>query len=352
MRAIPFSRRALIGAALASIPPAAWAQSAGRSLRDAAGRESRIPARITRVFPAGPPASQLIWSVAPDLLAGWTRRPSSAELAFLPPEAAGLPEIGRLTGRGDTANAEAVLALKPDLILDYGSTGPTYASLADRLQAQTGLPTLLLDGSLTRIPETYRLLGDILDRAPAAKERADIAARLLAEAEDCAARLTARGRPRVYYGRGPRGLETGLTGSINTEIIEAVGAENVSARSLGSGGLAQVSPEDVLAWDPDWIITPDPAFAAATKTDPVWSSLRAVKAGRVVLAPVLPNGWVDFPPAANRLLGLAWLPVLFGDQPADGLAARIADLYTLLFHRRPERAQLEALLQGALPRSI
>ena len=35
-------------------------------------------------------------------------------------------------------------------------------------------------------------------------------------------------RPRVYLARGPDGLETGLQGSINTEIIERVGAINVA----------------------------------------------------------------------------------------------------------------------------
>jgi len=43
-------------------------------------------------------------------------------------------------------------------------------------------------------------------------------------------------RPRVYLARGPAGLETGLRGSINTEIIERVGA---SGADLG------------IAWDGD-----------------------------------------------------------------------------------------------------
>ena len=43
-------------------------------------------------------------------------------------------------------------------------------------------------------------------------------------------------RPRVYYARGPRGLETGLGGSINVETIEFLGAHNVAAERRG--GLA------------------------------------------------------------------------------------------------------------------
>ena len=348
------SRRTLLRSALAvyaaMLSSQAGAQTKARMVRDGAGRSILLPGRVGRVLPAGPPASILLWSLAPDLTAGWVRRPSPAELAFLPPEAAALPEVGRLTGRDNTANVEAVLAQRPDLVLDYGSVGPTYVSLADRVQAQTGLPDLLLDGTLARIPETYALLGEILDLRAAATVRADAARTILAEAQAAADTLRSKGQPSVYYARGPRGLETGLAGSINTEILEFAGAGNVAARGLGAGGLAQVSAEQVLAWDPDWIIAADPRFFAGAPADPVWGTLRAVRTGRLVLAPSVPYGWIDAPPSVNRLLGLVWLPVLFGAQPADTLEARLADLYGLLFGRRPDPGQLAPLLRDAMLR--
>ncbi|WP_159999547.1 ABC transporter substrate-binding protein [Roseomonas sp. 18066] len=353
MRPAP-GRRALLGALTALPVAAARAQTSHaqttRPLRDAAGRAVTLPALVTKVVAAGPPAALPIWSIAPDLLAGWVRAPRGAELGFLPPEAAALGETGRLTGRaGDTASVEAVVASGAQMILDYGLVTRPYVELADRLQAQTRLPVLLLDGTLSGIPATFRLLGEILGRQAAAAPRAEAAERLLEEARDGAATLAARGRPRVYYARGPQGLETGLRGSINTEIIEFCGAENVAAAQLGSGGLAPVSAEQVVAWDPDWIVTPEAGLAAAMPGHPVWGSLRAVKAGRVALAPVLPYGWVDSPPSVNRLLGLAWLPVLLGLRPPEKLAPRIADLSALLYHRRPDAAQMAALLRGALP---
>ena len=279
------------------------------------------------------------------------RRPGTAELAFLPPAAAALPEVGRLTGRGHTAKLEAVFVQQPDLVLDYGTVGPTYASLADRVGEQTGLPALLLDGALSHIPDTYALLGELLDRRADAAIRADAARRVLEEAGSAAESLRARGLPRVYYARGPRGTETGLAGSINTEILEYAGAENVAGRALGANGLTTVSAEQVLAWDPDWVIAADPGFHAAAPRDPVWGTLRAVRAGRLVLAPNLPYGWTDAPPSVNRLLGLAWLPVLFGVRPADTLPERVAALYALLFGRPPDMAQLTPLLRDARPRA-
>jgi iron complex transport system substrate-binding protein len=340
-------RRALLAAPLLL---AARPARAERLVADATGRRIAVPDRIARVFPAGPPAAILLYTIAPDLLVGWPARPPrSAEAAFMLPEAAALPEIGRLTGRDNSANVEAVLAQRPDLVLDYGSVRPVFVSLAERVQAQTGLPTVQLDGALGKIPETYRLLGAILDRREAAEARAAVAERILAEAVAGAATLRARTRPRVLYVRGPRGLETGVAGSINTEIIEFAGAENVAASALGAGSLVPISMEQVLAWNPDWVIGIHPDFLAHAKADRLWGALPAVRAGRVVLAPSLPFGWVDFPPAVNRLLGLLWLQVLFGLRPAAGLAEAVADFQALFYHRRPSAAQIEALLRPALP---
>ena len=346
----PVARRWLLGGAAGLALARHASAQAGRPMRDAAGRSALLPARIGRVFPAGPPASILLFSLAPELLAGWPGRPPRpAELAFMVPEAATLPEVGRLTGRDNTANIEAVLASRPDLVLDYGAISSTYVSLADRVRDQTGLPVLLLDGRLAQIPETYRLLGEILDRREAAAARSDAATRILAAAVDAAARLRARGRPRVLYVRGPRGQQAGLAGSINTEIIEFAGAENVAVGSLGAGSLAQLSAEQALAWDPDWIIGMEPDFPTFAAADPVWRNLKAVRSGRLVLSPSLPYGWVDFPPSINRLLGLLWLPVLFGEAPAGPLPEAVAGLYELLFHRRPAPAEVAALLRPALP---
>ncbi len=339
-------RALLLGLSLLPLPRLAHAE---RRLDDHAGRGLVVPDRVSRVFPAGPPASILLYTLAPDLMLGWTTRPPAATAPFLTAEAVALPELGRLTGRGNTANVEAVIAANPDLVLDYGSIAGTYVSLADRVQAQTGKPAMLLDGALARIPATYRLLGEVLDRQEAAQQRAAFAARILEQAAAAAATLRVRGRPHVLYVRGPRGLETGQAGSINSEIIDAAGAENVATAALGSGGLAQVSMEQVLAWNPDWVIAIHPDFPAHARQDPLWRALPAVQAGRVALVPALPFGWMDFPPSVNRLLGLLWLPVLFGIGERSALAAAAADFHALFYHRRPDVAALGAILHAALP---
>jgi iron complex transport system substrate-binding protein len=336
------NRRALITGLSASLLAPRYARAA--TVSDSAGRTVPVPARVERVFPAGPPAAIFLYTLAPDLLIGWPRANRREEREFLLPEVGGRPEVGRITGRGNTANLEVVLALKPDLILDVGSLNPTYVSLADRVQQQTGIPYALLDGRFDAIPLEYRTLGELIGRP----EQGESFARLSADIINTIARrvnsIPPERRPRVYYARGPRGLETGLSGSINVETIEFV-AQNAAGGSRG--GLAIVSIEQVLLWNPDVIITIDRDFAANVWNDPAWAPVAAVRARRVHLSPKLPFGWIDFPPTVNRLIGLWWLakilyPALF---PED-LRALTRDFYNRFYHVTPSDAQIERVLAG------
>ena len=103
---------------------------------------------------------------------------------------------------------------------------------------------------------------------------------------------------------GRAGSSTGLGGSINVETIEMLG-RNVAGET--QGGLANVSIEQVLVWNPDVIVTIDQEFAATVRNDPSWAAVKAVRDNRIHLSPKMPFGWVDFPPSVNRLIGLWWL---------------------------------------------
>jgi iron complex transport system substrate-binding protein len=318
------------------------ARAAG-TVTDSAGRAVKIPDRVARVFPAGPPAAITLYTVAPDLLLGWPRANRPEEREYLLPDVGARPEIGRITGRGNTANLEAVLALKPDLIIDIGSTDATYVSLADRVQEQTGIPYALLDGRFGGIASTYRTLWQLTGRKEG-DALADYTERTIATITGRIATVPPDKRPAVYYARGPRGLETGLGGSINVETIELL-ARNVAGGN--KGGMARVSIEQVLLWNPDVIITIDMDFAATVRSDPVWAPVAAVRAGRVHLSPKLPFGWVDFPPSVNRLIGLWWLAkILYPELFPEDLRALTVDFYQRFYHVTPNAAQIDKVLEG------
>lgn len=259
--------------------------------RDAGGRAGDVVA-------AGQPAALLIWAVARERLAGWPRKPPAKALTALPSFAADLPELGALGGGGRPANLEALAALRPRLVIDYGDTDPENQALGDRMKTRLGVDWRLIDGALTRIPEAIREAGALLDADRAAAGLADEAARVL----DRWRRAPAG--PAFYYARGGDGLETGFRGSLATEVLEGARWTNVAGESRDIG---RVTREQVVAWDPEVLVTLNPAFAAATRRDPVWRTRRDGGRRRLLLLPDMPFGWIDRPPSVNRLLACAWL---------------------------------------------
>jgi iron complex transport system substrate-binding protein len=161
-----------------------------------------------------------------------------------------------------------VLALQPDLILDFGSVRDTYVDLANRVQAQTGIPYLLIDGRFENTPAALRLLGEALGVPERGEALAQDAEATFARIDALLAEVPEAERPRAYLARGPEGLESGVVGSINTEILERAGGVNVLGRSDTARGLVQVNFEALLATDPDVIVTWDRQFYETPSRQP------------------------------------------------------------------------------------
>jgi iron complex transport system substrate-binding protein len=260
---------------------------------------------------------------------GWTSPVSDNARALLAPDAARLPQVPRLTGRDDAT--EKIVALKPDLILDYGTVAPRYSDLAKATQQRTGIPTLLLDGSLAEVPRTFRLLGGILHREDRAETLARFAEALLALP------ATQATHPRVLCGRSADGLTVVAPGTDLAETFNRLGWQLVAP--AGQGPSRQASLDDIRALDPDVLVFADPAMRTTLAQSDTWRSLRAVRNGHAFVAPSQPFGWLDEPPSINRLLGLAWL--------GGGDPRTLAALFNAVVYGRVLTApQLETLLDG------
>ena len=315
-----------------------------RTVVNSAGRKVEIPDRIGKVFAAGPPASILLYMLAPERMTGWPDPPRAEERPFIAVKYRDLPALGRLTGRGGTANIEVVLKAAPDLIVDFGSVRDTYASLADNVQGQTKIPYVLIDGRLEATPKALRLLGEILGVGERAERQAQYVEATFAEIDAALKAVPVEKRPRVYLARGPDGLETGVAGSINTEIIERAGGRNVM-QAAGQRGLVRASMEQVIAADPEIILTWDRNFFARVYDDPLWAGIKAVRDRRVYLAPTAPFGWIDRPPSLNRVIGLKWLSGLFyPDKLGEDLRETTRSFYRLFYHVDPSDTELDTLI--------
>ncbi len=318
--------------------------ASARAVTDATGRQVEVPDRIDRVFPAGPPAAVLLYTLAPKKMLGWVHAPSAEARLFLDPQVAALPQLGALL-QGDKVDIGVVDATKPDLFIDFGTVSPRYVERAKQVQAETGIPYLLLDGSLERTPEIYRLLGSVVGETERGEALAQEADRILAVSRAAATKRAAAAPPRVYYGRGDDGLTTGASSSVNSEMLKLLGLANVAGDS-GSPGLIKVTREQVLAWNPEMVLTVNRQFAKALREDQGWSGLGAVRSGKIMLSPSLPFGWIDEPPSVNRLLGLLWLGhMLYPDTIVDEPRQAALAFYRLFYRIDSTDSQLAELLR-------
>ena len=337
-------RRTLLGgmAATLAAPPPSFAAS----ISDATGRTITAPDRVQRVYPAGPPAVVEIYTLAPDQLTGWLEPIPPEAREFLLPEIAARPEIPRLTGRGDAKiNLDALKSFKPDLIVDIGDVNDSYKTLAERVQQESGIPYVLIDGHLDKVTASYRTLGQLLSRTDDAEKLARITDETVATVTSRVASIPSEARPRVYYARDHSGLVTAQAGSMVTEPIAFLGARNVAGEKRGGQTVATVA--QVAEWNPDIIIASNPEFMTAVHNDPAWAAVAAVKNGRVHLSPKLPFGWVDYPPAVNRLIGLWWLgKIFYPERFPEDINVQARDFYTAFYHVTPTAGQLDRVFGG------
>lgn len=324
-----------------NILPAGAAQT--REITDMAGRTVNVPQRIDSVFSVNPVAAIYLYTVAPEKLLGWNYALTDAEKAYILPSCHDLPSFGVQSA----VNYEAVIMAGPSVALSVGKINEAMRDEADQLADKLGIPVVCLDEDMSSIPAAYRLLGTLLGE----EERAETLARYAEETLDAIAVMEIHEdqRVRLYYGNGEDSLETAPAGSTHSQIIEWVGAVNAARLELGDGYRIQISPEQLLAWNPDAILlTGEPqaglsgnSAAEEFKANPLYATLKAVEDDKVYGAPSLPFGWLDRPPGPNRLLGLRWLSgLLYPDCFDRNVQETVKEFFKLFYHMDLTQDQL------------
>ena len=331
----PFARLAALAiAALAAVPAFA------AEFVDSAGRHLIVPDHISRVMAANASGEVLIYVLARDKLAGWVQRPAGKQ----PPRLAQLPLLGPIDNAGATGT---IVRVKPDAIIDVGEVTPDRAAFADQVTQATGVPYILLDGSLDRTATMLRVAGRLLGVADRGDDLAGSAEHAINALRGRLLIQSAVNRPRLYYGRGANGLEPALPGSPAAAAIEDAGAINVAVLPGASGPVA-VSRQQIQEWNPDVIIAQSPAFYEALRRDPGWRTLAAVRNKHVYLEPATPFGWIDDPPGINRLIGLYWLSVLlYPENNQNDVRSLTQDFYDKFYGITLSDQQVEAIARTA-----
>lgn len=202
------------------------------------GAQAPTPSRIVSLIPA---VTEMLFAIGagPQVV-------GVSSFDTYPPEAVARPQVGGLFD----PNFERILALRPDLVITYGS----QVELVERLKG-TNIPSFAYrHGGLADITATLRTLGQ---RTGHTVEADALARTIEAGLADVRQRASGRPRPRtlLVFGREDGSLRglfvSGGVGFLH-DLLELAGGENVMADVPREG--LQLSHEQLLVRAPDVVI--------------------------------------------------------------------------------------------------
>jgi iron complex transport system substrate-binding protein len=191
-----------------------------------------------------------------------------------PAEAAGLDQIDAFN-----LNVEAVASLDPDLVILGFDPGDAVASFA-----AIGIPALLMGpaADLDEMFMQYTVLGTAIGDGEAA-DRLIEATQAGIDAAVTAAGDAGQGIS-YYHETDPFSFYTPNSSTFIGRVYALFGMENIAdaASDEFGTGYPQLSPEFVIASDPDWVFLTYGEDAASLAARPGWDTLSALEAGHVI----------------------------------------------------------------------
>jgi len=318
-----------------TVPPSAATETAGHypiTVVDQAGREVTIAEKPQRLVSGYYITTSLLIALdLEDALVGIEAKADKRAIYRLSaPELIALPSVGS----AKEFDLEGCAALEPDLVI-----------LPLKLQnAATSLEKLGIDVLLVN-PENQALLTQMTHLIAAATDTEDRAQALLGFTAEQEARLTETladaAPPPVYLAGNSDMLSTAGNAMYQSDMIRLAGGANVAAE-ITDTYWAQISYEQLLAWDPEYIIlasdasyTPEEVLA-----DPNLAGCTAVVEGNIYQIPSRAEAWDS--PVPSGILGAVWLSGILHPQlcPAEACAALVEEYYENFYGFRYSESEI------------
>ncbi len=314
----------------------------GVTITDMLGRQVSLPTPARRVVAIGPGALRLyVYAGNLDYVVG-VEQMETGDVVGKPymlanPDLASLPVIGQ-GGPNNAPDPEKILTVAPDVIF---STYATDASAADELQAQTGIPVVVINyGGFgvtsifgENIQKSLLVIGQTIGDTSKAENSFAFIQQAREDLEGRTQGIADADKPSVYVGglgsRGTHGIES-TQGTY--ALLDVIHAKNV-VDETGESGSVMIDKEKLLEWDPDYIFIDQGGFASVLedyqKTPDFYNALSAVKNGQ--LYSQLPYNYystnIDTAIADAYYLGKVLYPEAFADVDP---AAKADEIYMAL----------------------
>ena len=249
-----------------------------------------------------------------------------------------------LAGDGFVPNVEAILAVNPDIVIQWGDAG---SAIVDPIVA-LGIPVLTFRyGSGETVAGWQLLMGQALTGRKARGE--ELAARFMQVRKKVAKEVAGvpdGRRPKVLYLHRAHGNAFQVAGGKTSMDYDITLAGGINL-ARGLNGFAQISVEQLLLWKPDILLLNNfekEMHPGIILQNPMLSGVPAVRDRRVYLYPQ--GGFRWDPPSHESLLTWQWLQALFHpEMKTSPLREEIVNTYRMLYDYTPTADDLDKVLR-------
>ena len=247
---------------------------------------------------------------------------------------------------GDGFNFEELAALEPQVIFD------SKDALRDKAD-EVEIPVVnCLFKTFDEMKKSIELTAEVFGgNAPKiARKYNDELDKTIKQIEKKTADIADVDRPKVMHGNSVYTLTIDGTGTIIDDWIKVAGGQNAVTENTTGNAQAQFSMEQVLAWNPDVIITGKPGEAEQILADPNWASIKAVQDKKVYVNPKGVFGWDRY--GVEELLQVQWAasmlhPELFGDLDIE---KAVKDFYKTYLNYKLTDGDVQLILAAQAPK--
>lgn len=247
-----------------------------------------------------------------------------------------------VTGTDFVPNVEALAAVNPDLVIQWGGRGP---EIVDPI-LNAGLNAMLIVYGNEDNAQTYmRNLATAIGKPERIEQLVDWRDTVMAAIAAKTEGLSAEERPNVLYlGRSLSDITaSGAPNSYNNWYIDLAGGKNAAAELTGS---QSINREQIAQWNPDVILLNsfEPELDVSwVYDDPILSLTQAAQNKRVYKMPL--GGYRWDPPNQESPLTWIWLAELLHPELFDyDLRAEMRDAYKVLYNYELSDADIDGIL--------
>ncbi|MBR2836090.1 MAG: ABC transporter substrate-binding protein [Coriobacteriales bacterium] len=249
---------------------------------------------------------------------------------------------------GDDFNFEELIALEPQVIFD------SKDSLREKCN-EVGIPLVncsfhTYEEMEQSIEMTAKIFGG---EAPAIAERyiADLH-KAVEEVTAVTDKLSDDERPSVLHGPSVYEYNLDGTGTIIDTWINAAGGKNAVVADTKGTADAEFSMEQIIAWNPDVIITARAGQDEKILNDPNWASIKAVQEGRVYVNPRGVFSWDRY--GVEELLQIKWAAAILHPElfPDLDIVQEVKDFYSTYMRYELNDEEVETILMNVDPPAL